>query len=116
MATPRSRGSPAPGDRSATNWSASVIDADDRFHESRRLGRTLEINGSRSSGARVSSERRGLRLGRSLLAQSERRPAAALALGSVAERSPAPAGSGDCVVAKAITPGADLGEPKRSRC
>ena len=43
---------------------------DARF-ASRSVGRrTLGINGSRSSGARVSSERHGRRLGRSLLAQS----------------------------------------------
>jgi hypothetical protein len=33
----------------ATNSSASVIDADDRFHDSHRLGWTLEINGKQAS-------------------------------------------------------------------
>ncbi len=46
-------------------------DADDRFADLRHLRRTLASNGSRSSGTRASSERRRLRLGRSLLAQSD---------------------------------------------
>jgi hypothetical protein len=57
-ALPR-KGAPAP------------TDADDRFDDSRRSRRTLASNGSRSSGARVSSERHGRRLGRSLLAPTE---------------------------------------------
>ena len=44
--------------------------ADNRFDDSRHLRRTLAPDGSRSSGARVSSERHRSRLGRSLLAQS----------------------------------------------
>jgi hypothetical protein len=47
-------------------------DADDRFDDSRHPHRPVASNGSRSSGARVSSKRHGRRLGRSLLAQSKR--------------------------------------------
>jgi len=55
IAMPR-KGAPAP------------TDADDRFDDSRHPRRTHASNGSRSSGARVSSERHGRRVGRSLLA------------------------------------------------
>ena len=64
IATPR-KGASAP------------TDADDRFDDSRHPRRTLASNGSRSSGARVSSERNRRRLGRSLLAQSARGTTAA---------------------------------------
>jgi hypothetical protein len=42
--------------RFATNWSARVIDADDRFRHLGGLRRTLEINGKRSRAASHRSE------------------------------------------------------------
>jgi hypothetical protein len=58
--------------RNATHPSASLDDAGARFRHLGGLQRTLGTNGSRSSGARVSSERTRRRLGRSLLAHCDR--------------------------------------------
>ena len=52
--------------------------ADDRFDDSPHSHRPVASNGSRSSGARVSVERHGRRVGRSLLAQASASTAEAL--------------------------------------
>jgi hypothetical protein len=56
--------------RFATHPSVSLDEAGGRFRHLGGLRRALGINGSRSSGTRAMSERRGLRLGRSVLAHS----------------------------------------------
>jgi hypothetical protein len=71
----------------ATHPSVSLDEAGARFRHLGALRRALGINGSRSSENRTSSERRGLRLGRSLLAQGERQACSPLTLRFVALRS-----------------------------
>ncbi len=79
-----------PGDRtsaSSRKGTPARTDADDRFDDSRHLRRTLASNGSRSSGTRALSERRRLRLGRSLLVQRECQRSRRSAHPSVAQQS-----------------------------
>ena len=60
---------PAPACALPRKGASAPTGAVNRFDDSRHLRRTLAPDGSRSSGARVSSERHRRRLGRSLLAR-----------------------------------------------
>jgi hypothetical protein len=68
LATEHYSGATGANECFATHPSASLDNAGARFRHLGGLRRTLGINGSRSSGARVSSKRHGRRVGRSLLA------------------------------------------------
>src|ERR1019366_5205698 len=70
------------GSRLATNRLVRLPPPDERFGPGALGYRASAVNGSRSSGTRALPERRGLRLRRSLLAQSERPVIAAPALPS----------------------------------
>ena len=99
MPLPR-KGAPAP------------TDADDRFDDPRHPPRDARLNGSRSSGARVSSERHRRRVGRSLLAQPISAPDGANSLpeaGGAYARGPRPQS------VTAVPPLANLGARDRSR-